>query len=185
MKWKKNNVWKVKPIKMRFNLDTDRDGVPDWKDCRPFDYWRQHVDPGDWLDTEEPKPTLFNGEWMSTNRYKRKPKIYKPTRENIIRNAEKRYEEKGEYMDDLALYIAQVYLASLLGIKDRFTKELLSRAEISYYNEEILELFDKDTGVHHFVYVGDTQSNFPSLMLSITSEDMRTYGRRNAISLMQ
>ena len=26
----------IKPIKIRFNLDTDKDGFLDWKDCRPF-----------------------------------------------------------------------------------------------------------------------------------------------------
>ena len=33
----------MKTIPIRFNFDTDRDGVPDWKDCRPFDYRKQHV----------------------------------------------------------------------------------------------------------------------------------------------
>ena len=36
--------WKVKPIKIHFNLDTDKDGVLDRFDCRPFDYWRQDED---------------------------------------------------------------------------------------------------------------------------------------------
>lgn len=30
------NPPKIKTIKPRLRLDTDRDGVPDWKDCRPF-----------------------------------------------------------------------------------------------------------------------------------------------------
>jgi len=35
-----------KPIRIRkvhFNLDTDRDAIPDFRDCRPFDYWKQHI----------------------------------------------------------------------------------------------------------------------------------------------
>ena len=35
------NYWKVKPIRVHFGLDTDRDGVLDFKDCQPFNYWKQ------------------------------------------------------------------------------------------------------------------------------------------------
>ena len=39
-KWK-DNFWKIKPIDFHLNLDTDRDGVKDCFDCRPFDPTRQ------------------------------------------------------------------------------------------------------------------------------------------------
>ena len=33
----------IKPIRVRFNLDLDRDGVKDYKDCRPFNPKKQHI----------------------------------------------------------------------------------------------------------------------------------------------
>ena len=44
--------------KVHFNLDTDRDGVLDYRDCHPFDPRRQHRDPGDWMETEDPFPKI-------------------------------------------------------------------------------------------------------------------------------
>lgn len=43
------NPWKVKPIRIRpirthFNLDTDNDFVPDFRDCQPFNKHRQDED---------------------------------------------------------------------------------------------------------------------------------------------
>jgi len=43
-----NNTWNIKPIKtfdFRLNFDTDKDGVKDWKDCKPFDWRRQDKTP--------------------------------------------------------------------------------------------------------------------------------------------
>lgn len=38
---------KMKPEKYHFNLDTDRDGVFDWKDCEPFNPHKQHKGPSE------------------------------------------------------------------------------------------------------------------------------------------
>lgn len=34
------NYWR--PKKLHYNFDTDKDGVPDHKDCQPFNYREQH-----------------------------------------------------------------------------------------------------------------------------------------------
>jgi hypothetical protein len=47
MKKKFPNIWKVNTLNTRkhhFSMDTDRDGVLDYRDCRPFNPRKQHVD---------------------------------------------------------------------------------------------------------------------------------------------
>lgn len=78
-----DNYWKVKLIQIHFNFDTDRDGVKDRNDCRPFNPWRQDEE-----QTEEKSEQLIKGmtrkeyyrEYMKTPKYKnylQRPKIKK------------------------------------------------------------------------------------------------------------
>ena len=53
----KNRIWSKK-------VDSDHDGVPNFKDCQPFNPWRQDRDPGDWMDTDMKKPKVYSGEYI-------------------------------------------------------------------------------------------------------------------------
>lgn len=52
---------RFKPIKVRFNFDTDRDRVMDWKDCAPFNPKRQHWGPSEYvIESEDDLLDLYN-----------------------------------------------------------------------------------------------------------------------------
>ena len=53
------NIWQVRPIKIHFGFDTDRDGVKDRFDCRPFDPQKQHVTPNKMMMEEIKKLPIY------------------------------------------------------------------------------------------------------------------------------
>jgi len=55
-------IIKIKPIKINFNFDSDRDGVVDRKDCRPFNPWKQDVEPNIQLYEEIKSLPIFISE---------------------------------------------------------------------------------------------------------------------------
>jgi len=56
-------IIKIKPIKLHFRLDTDKDKVRDHKDCRPFNKHKQH-----W-DVEKEKKKGATIEYMDPDEY--------------------------------------------------------------------------------------------------------------------
>lgn len=53
----------------RLHLDTDRDSVPDWKDCRPFNYHLQHIKPNALMREEIKKLPLYVSDDYSKKKY--------------------------------------------------------------------------------------------------------------------
>lgn len=164
-------------------MDTDRDGVPDWKDCRPFDYWRQHED---WMDARKRKPTTYNSDWMDTRRYKRRPKTHKITGMDLTMKSARRYPPEElllgmysfssmwSYMD----YVANCYFESLRGVLLNGYQEAMHNKEFTLYNRDTLKIYDKDKKVTHFINFQDDEGNFgPETLLSITDDDIKAYGK--------
>ena len=183
MKKPKYNPFKpVKLNKVHFNFDTDKDGVPDHKDCEPFNFWKQHKDPGDWLETKDPQPSVYgdgeNKDWMVTTRYKRRPKQESGNLNDLEYDARKIYADWYDTEDALE-YSVNAYVASFKGIYSS-RKQLIKPNAIKVYmqREETIEAYDKKAKVYHFFDVTDPEQYSPNLIYSITAEDRRRIGER-------
>ena len=177
---KMNFNWKIKSRV----FDSDRDGVPDWKDCQPFDRSRHVRDPGDWMETEDPRPVLdFGREWM-TQRYKRRPKkehIVKkpPTAARLAIEALGRYEVIGKHpstMDDAE---------AIRGDLEEWADNQVDAKKFNWYQpgQDVIVLYDGSKRVYSFfVY---RKGFYPTWIFSISKESRKKYGERLVESIVR
>ena len=180
---------KIKPIKLHYNFDSDRDGVLDHRDCQPFNYWKQHKDPGDWLETEDPKPIIYGEEtdWLTTKRYKRRPKIEKdPYYEEFLdvdATAHRRYSNWNESIEDIYESVL-AYIASIKGLKPGHWNQTISSKDMRVVNKDVLEVYDRSVKVYHYFDVSDVD-DYPKLLLSVTKEDKDRLGMKRLMRIIK
>lgn len=170
----------------RLNLDTDRDGVPDHKDCEPFNYWKQHRDSGDWMETEEIQPRIYGHDWMDTRRYKRRPKAEnkRDIRNDLANEAIARYHNSYELQQDI-INSARSYLSSQMGflsyqqvVPDKPTHINVRDIKICPFKRNVLIVYDRESGVYHYVDIEEPSKYEPSILFSITEEDKGRFNSR-------
>jgi len=170
---------KVKIIKIKNILDTDRDGVPDWKDCEPFNPWKHVKDPGDWMETREPKPTLYGEqkEWMETKKYKRRPRteLGKITADKLEERAVDRYGDWGTMADVVHRSVSKNVMQIA---PPEYEPEIKGKSVYYPHRKNTIRLFDKEVGVYHYVDVSELH---PRLLLSVTDEDKKMIGDERKI----
>lgn len=177
---KVNFGWRMKPKV----FDFDRDGVPDWKDCQPFDRTRHVRDPGDWMETEDPRPVLdFGREWM-TQRYKSRPKkerIVKkpPTAARLAIEALGRYEIIGNHPSTMDA------AACIREDLEVWADNQVDEKKFNWYQpgQDVIVLYDSSKRVYSFfVY---RKQYYPTWIFSISKEARKKYGERLVESIVR
>lgn len=177
----------------RLNLDSDRDGVPDHKDCMPFNYWKQHKDRGDWMETKEVQPRVYGDDWMDTRRYKRRPKAEnkEDVRDAITSEAFARYQSSRELWG-IVIGSVRSYLSSQLGIlsyqqvlPDGYVSIDVGDINVCPFKRDVIVVYDRDTGVYHYVDIKKPNEYEPEILFSITEEDKSRFNDKQIKEFME
>ena len=168
MKKIKNPKFSFSPSKpFRFKLDTDRDGVLDWKDCRPFDRRRQHVGPSE-----------LEGDIQQVHK-------------KVTINAMNKYEDPISAEKRVKTAIAKFFMhpdqeEEIKGFENflsqQFNLQPTESVKVSWHDPSkyILDAYDMFYDIHHYVYmVGKktvSRTGAPVLLLPITSLDRERVG---------
>lgn len=170
----------------RLNLDSDRDSIPDHKDCEPFNYWKQHRDSGDWMETSEIQPRVYGHDWMDTRRYKRRPKAEnkRAVRDAIVNEAVARYQNSYE-IQRVVVGSIRSYLSSQMGIlsyqqvvPSEYVSIDVKDIKICPFKRDVLIVYDRELGVYHYVNIEKPSEYDPEILFSITEEDRGRFNNR-------
>jgi len=155
------------PFHTHFKLDTDGDGVWDWKDCRPFDYTRQHTGPSE-----------LKGDIDIVH-------------EKVMINAVRRYPSSRQMAMMINNAIKKFFLhpqqEQLINAFDNLVTRRIAmkpnEMQVNWYNDPskyVLDVFDPVFDVHHYVYMAGKKTvarpGTPVILVSITSLDREKMG---------
>ena len=135
-----------------FKLDTDRDRVPDWRDCKPFNHWRQHSGPSEYdIETEEDLHDAYTA---------------------IIKNAVNRYPSLKVVLQ-IGTHVASIKLKESKqiphGFQDLKQQDLPIEEFLTAWffhhkiQAEIMEIYDKFSDVYFYVDVTGYIHNLSAL----------------------
>lgn len=177
-----------KPQPFSLNIDTDRDGVVDWKDCKPFDYYQQHSGPSE-------LPVATNAEVVETYMH-------------VVTNASKRYGGRKK-----AIKLGKHIVSAKLNESHHSPKGKWDLREQGYPvfsfktsyrvhpNKTIIEVYDEAKDVHFYanttkyfhkysalmiddVYEKGFSGQSPKLILFITGIDREKLGQEGMNKLL-
>lgn len=154
-----------------FKLDTDGDGVVDWKDCRPFDRTRQHIGKSEL----EASPDVRKQ--VSIKAVRLYPSFSQMA--IVVTGAIKRF-----FLHPQQEQVAKAFehdFELLLSRKLPFKKNPL---QVSWYDTKdyLLDVFDPLYDVHHYAYMVGKKTvahpGEPVILVSITSLDREKMGQK-------
>jgi len=157
---RKSKKIKIKPIRFHLNTDIDRDGIYDWKDCKPFNPHKQDLGPSEYkLENEEDYHKLYIK--VQSNAYKEYDKNLKKARQEV---------------KEIAYYITRLKTEkrnySAVGPWNRTERGLPSfQFQTGYYPHpnipgQILEIYDGGHDVYLYIDITGYMGKYSSIYLN-------------------
>ena len=171
--------FRLKGNRPHFTMDTDRDRVPDWYDCRPFDRRKQHVGAS---EIEGNMDEVYSIVMKNALRKYRNPEM-------ILQIVTKGLEDFFSHPEsiDIEGKLEQL-LSRHMGVK---AIRPTDNVEASWYDTSlyIVDIWDKIVDVHHYVYMAGKKTvarpGVATPIVSITSVDRERMGEEEFDKLVK